>query len=73
MAFMLFLIFLSILGYTLAIVAAGQARGYVALRFIKDNYSIAAEDSLFFKDEPVNEPVNPEEARASLTDKPENG
>jgi len=72
MAFMLFLIFLSILGYTLAIVAAGQARGYVALRFIKDNYSIAAEDSLFFKDEPVNEPVDPEEARASLTDKPEN-
>lgn len=57
MAFMLFLIFASILGYALAIVAAGQARGYVALRYIKDGYSIAAEDSLFFKEEPVNEPV----------------
>ena len=71
MAFMLFLVFLSILGYTLAIVAAGQARGYVALRFIKDNYSIAAEESLFFKDEPVNEPVDREEAGTNLPDKPE--
>jgi len=57
MAFMLFLIFASILGYALAIVAAAQARGYVALRYLKDNYSIAAEESLFFKDEPVNDPV----------------
>ena len=57
MAFMLFLIFISILGYALAVVAAGQARGYVALRFIKDNYSIAAEESLFFKEEPVNDKV----------------
>lgn len=73
MAFMLFLIFLSILGYTLAIVAAGQARGYVALRYIKDNYSIAAEDSLFFKDEPVNEPVDPGATSASLSDVPEKG
>lgn len=57
MAFMLFLIFVSILGYTLAVVAAGQARGYVALRYIKDNYSIAAEESLFFTEEPVNDEV----------------
>lgn len=63
MALMLFLIFVSILGYALAIVAAGQARGYVALKYIKDKYSIAAEESLFFKDEPVNEPVDsPEQA-----------
>ncbi|MBW1678298.1 MAG: hypothetical protein JRJ79_17315, partial [Deltaproteobacteria bacterium] len=47
-----------------AIVAAGQARGYVALRYIKDGYSIAAEDSLFFKDEPVNEPVAGEGVQA---------
>ncbi|MCD6249487.1 MAG: hypothetical protein J7J98_04050 [candidate division Zixibacteria bacterium] len=57
MAFMLFLIFASILGYTLAVIAAGQARGYVALRYIKDNYSIAAEEALFFTDEPVNDEV----------------
>jgi len=57
MAVMLFLIFASILGYALAIVAAAQARGYVALRYLKDNYSIAAEESLFFTDEPVNDPV----------------
>jgi hypothetical protein len=63
MAFMLFLVFASIVGYMLAVVAAGQARGYVALRYIKDNYSIAAEDSLFFTDEPVNEEV-PEETRS---------
>jgi hypothetical protein len=61
MALMLFLVFASILGYTLAIVAAGQARGYVALRYIKDKYSVAAEESLYFKDEPVNEPVEGEE------------
>lgn len=58
MAAMLFLVFVAILGYMLAVVAAGQARGYVALKFIKDKYSIAAEDSLFFKDEPVNEPAD---------------
>jgi hypothetical protein len=58
LAFMLYLIFITILGYTLAIVAAGQARGYVALRFIKDSYSIAAEESLFFKEEPVNDKVS---------------
>ena len=62
MAFMLFLIFAAVIGYALAVVAAGQARGYVVLRYIKDDYSIAAEDSLFFTDEPVNEEVPPEES-----------
>ncbi len=58
MAFMLFLIFVAVLGYIFSVVAAGQARGYVALKFIKDKYSIAAEESLFFKDEPINDPVD---------------
>ena len=57
MAIMLFLIFASILGYSLAIIAAGQARGYVVLRYLKDEYSIASEEPLFFKDEPVNDAV----------------
>jgi hypothetical protein len=61
MAFMLFLIFASILGYALAVIAAGQARGYVAIRYIKDHYSIADEDPMFFVDEHVNPPIEPEE------------
>jgi len=56
-AFMLFLIFASILGYLLAIVAASQARGYVALRYIKDGHNIAKEDPLFFTDEHINPEV----------------
>jgi len=61
MAFMILLIFASILGYLLAIVAAAQARGYVALRFMKDDYNIAEEPPLFFEDEPVNEPLTEDE------------
>ncbi|UCC44227.1 MAG: hypothetical protein JSU65_14130 [Candidatus Zixiibacteriota bacterium] len=57
MAFMLFLIFASIIGYMLAIIAAAQARGYVALRYIKDEYRVADEDPLFFTDEHVNPKV----------------
>jgi len=57
MAFMLFLILASIVGYSLAIIAAGQARGYVVLRYLKDEYNIASEEPLFFKDEPVNDAV----------------
>ena len=58
MAVMLFIVFASILGYFFAIIAAAQARGYVALRYIKDNYNIANEKPLFFKDEPVNDEVD---------------
>lgn len=58
MALMLFLIFLSILGYMGAVIAAVQARGYVAIRFIKDSYKIDAEEPLFFSDEHVNPEIN---------------
>ncbi len=68
MAFMLFLIFTSILGYMLAVVAAGQAHGYVALRHMKDGYSLADEPSLFFEDQPINEPVDEEESATSAED-----
>jgi hypothetical protein len=47
MAVMLFLIFISILGYMLSVVAAGQAQTYVALRYIKDGYAIGDEPPLF--------------------------
>jgi hypothetical protein len=61
-AFMLFVIFASILGYFLATIAVGQARGYVAIRYIKDDYSIPAEKPLFFEDEHVNPPIQNEGA-----------
>jgi len=57
MAVMLFVIFASIMGYFLATIAVGQSRGYVAIRYIKDNYNIADEEPLFFKDENVNPPI----------------
>jgi hypothetical protein len=57
MAIMLFLIFASIWGYMLAIIATAQARAYVVIRYLKDGYSIADEDSLFYTDEPVNPPI----------------
>jgi|GEM_PF-483002 len=57
MAFMLFVVFASIIGYMLAVVASAQARGFVAIRYIKDNYKISDEDPLFFEEEHVNPPV----------------
>jgi hypothetical protein len=55
MAVMLFLIFASIIGYFLAIVATGQARAYIVIRYLKDNYDLTAEPPMFFEEEPVNE------------------
>ena len=57
MTVMLFLIFVSIIGYALAVIATAQARGYVVIRFLKDDYKITEETSLFFTEEHVNEPV----------------
>ncbi len=64
-AFMLFLVFASIIGYMLAIIATAQARGYVVIRYIKDTYRISEEASLFFTDEPVNPPIGEEGAGGS--------
>ena len=55
MAVMLFLIFASIIGYFLAIIATGQARAYIVIRYLKDNYDLTSEPPLFFEDAPVNE------------------
>lgn len=54
MAFMLFLIFVSIVAYFLSVIATGQAYGYAAIRYFKDDYRISDEDSLFHKEEYVN-------------------
>ena len=61
MTVVLFLIFASIIGYMLAVVATAQARGYVVIRYIKDTYKISEETSLFFTDEPVNPPIEKKE------------
>ena len=57
---MLFLVFTSIIGYMLSIIATAQSRGYMVIRYVKDGYRIPDEDPLFFTDEPVN-PVIVEE------------
>jgi len=58
MAVMLFFIFVSIIGYMLAIVAAAQARAFVVIRYKKDDYNIAEEKSLFFADENINPEID---------------
>jgi hypothetical protein len=55
MAFMLFLIFASVIGYFLAVIASAQARGYVALRQIKDGHRIAEEPPMFGPKETAQE------------------
>lgn len=54
MAFMLFLIFASIFGYMLSVIATAQARAYVVIRNLKDDYKISDEKPLFFTEEHVN-------------------
>jgi len=46
MALMLFLIFISIIGYFLSVIATGQARTYIVIRYYKDDYNIVAEKPL---------------------------
>lgn len=46
-AFMLLVIFTTVLGYGLAIVAAGQARSYAVLKYYKDGYKLSDEEPLF--------------------------
>ncbi|MDH3889697.1 MAG: hypothetical protein OEV49_01325 [candidate division Zixibacteria bacterium] len=55
MALMLFLIFASIIGYFLSIIATGQARAYIVIRYLKDNYDLTAEPPLFSEEEPVTD------------------
>lgn len=57
MAIMLVVVFAAVFSYGLTIVAAAQARGYVVLRFLKDNHRVSDEQSLYFTPEPINDPV----------------
>jgi hypothetical protein len=65
MAVMLFLVFASIIGYMLSVVATAQARGYVVIRYLKDTYKISDESPLFFEEEHVNPPVEEEEGQGT--------
>ncbi|MFQ5499008.1 MAG: hypothetical protein ACE5FH_04990 [Candidatus Zixiibacteriota bacterium] len=58
MALMLFLIFASVIAYALSVLATAQARGYVVVRYIKDNHRIPDEEPMFFTDEHVNPPID---------------
>lgn len=57
MAFMLFLIFTSIIGYFFSILATAQANGFAVIRYAKDNHKISEEDSLFHSEEHINPPI----------------
>ncbi len=61
MSVMLFLIFVSIIGYFLAILATAQARTFIAIRYISDGYELHTEDSLFHQDENLNPPIGDDE------------
>jgi len=58
MAFMLFLIFASIYGYMLCVIATAQARAFVIIRCLKDNYKISDEKPLFLKEEHINPKID---------------
>ncbi len=58
MSFMLFLIFASIFGYMLSVIATAQARAVVIIRYLKDNYRIIDEKPLFFEEEHVNPKID---------------
>ena len=60
MAIMLLVIFASVIGYALAIIASAQARGYVVIRYLKDTYKVTDEKPLFFQEEHVNPPIDGE-------------
>lgn len=46
MAFMIFIIFATVIGYFLAVIATAQARGYAVIRYLKDGYKIEDEEGL---------------------------
>jgi hypothetical protein len=68
MALMLFLVFASIIGYLLAIVATAQAQGYVVIRYLKDDYDISGEKPLFYEEEWVNPPEEDEGSAQAPSD-----
>jgi hypothetical protein len=68
MAVMLLLIFASVIGYMLAIIATTQAHLYVLIRKQKDNYDVASEEPLFYQEPWVNPELDATDPDASPSD-----
>lgn len=60
LAAMLFLIFVSIWGYMLSVVATSQAFSFAVIKYVRDGHKITDEDSLFYEEEWAN-PIIDEE------------
>ncbi len=60
LAIMLFLIFVSIWGYMLSVVATSQAYSFAIIKFIRDGHKITDEDSLFYEEEWANPLIDEE-------------
>jgi hypothetical protein len=58
MAISLFLIFLSIWGYIISVIASGQAAAFAVIKKIRDNHAISDEKSLYYEEEWVNPPID---------------
>lgn len=65
MSLMLFLVFASVIGYFLAILATAQTYTYVGIRRSKDGHDIATEKPLFFEDEHVNPEIDPGQSQSN--------
>ena len=57
---MLFLIFVSVLGYMLSVVATSQAYSFAIIKFVRDGHKITDEDSLFYEEEWANPLIDEE-------------
>ncbi len=58
MALALFAIFIVIWGYQLAVLATGQAYSFTIIKYIRDDYKIGDESSLFYEEDWVNPPLD---------------
>ncbi len=57
---MLFLIFVSVLGYMLSVVATSQAYSFAIIKYVRDGHKITNEDSLFYEEEWANPLIDEE-------------
>jgi len=70
MAISLSLIFLSIWGYILSVIASGQSAAFAVIKKIRDDYKISDEKSKFHEEEWINPPIETEATDKNKSDKP---
>lgn len=58
MTLALFAIFVVIWGYKLSVLATGQAYSFIIIKYIRDDYKIGDESSLFYEEDWVNPPLD---------------